>query len=269
MAEWDAIFEPKRGPDDSPKGAPGPSPDEGEGEHAPERPLEVDGLRVAARFPRSARLRDGSGKSGSADGARSRKQGPGDASGRHGRDRPPSSGSSSPSSYPSSATSSRAWSRRAERRPPIKDHPEKVRTRPRSGGVGLRWKSGEERLRSTAKTLLKHAESLQDPFMKEQFVSGRRAPSRALTATSPSSRSSSRAILTLTGITRATSRTSPPFARRSRPTWGARRAWTIWAWTRAGKNFTRRPHCPGHRTRESYRHRDGTTGPRARAHLAR
>jgi hypothetical protein len=52
----------------------------------------------------------------------------------------------------------------------IKDHEEKVlNPPPDQEELVLRWKGGEERLRSTAKTLLKHAESLQDPFMKEQF----------------------------------------------------------------------------------------------------
>ena len=52
----------------------------------------------------------------------------------------------------------------------IKDHPEKVlNPPPDQEELVLRWKGGEERLLNTAKTLLKHAESLQDPFMKEQF----------------------------------------------------------------------------------------------------
>jgi hypothetical protein len=52
----------------------------------------------------------------------------------------------------------------------IKDRPEKnLNPPPDQEELTLRLKAGEERLRSTAKALLRHAESLQDQVMKEQF----------------------------------------------------------------------------------------------------
>lgn len=52
----------------------------------------------------------------------------------------------------------------------IQDREEKVlNPPPDQEELALRQKGGEERLRNTARTLLKHAESLQDQFMKEQF----------------------------------------------------------------------------------------------------
>jgi hypothetical protein len=52
----------------------------------------------------------------------------------------------------------------------IVDRPEKVLDPPPDAEeLSLRQKAAEERVRGTAKAILRHAESLQDPFMKEEF----------------------------------------------------------------------------------------------------